>query len=332
MYYVRSALHIDRQPRTIQSAETIATLVSARCMWPSREVLCSPPAPPSSRLRTRFFLRSRQAPKCFHNHHRPANRFFLPTKLSTKRNMKSGNLLSGVFLLCGCPSHVFGWVMPSDSPSLSFATPSTVRTTSARPSSVLFMSQGKSKNTEARTENFLDFINEPMDNMVDASDVTETPELDDLAPLVRCIAGAADKRKAEDIVALRVSKVTAMTSFIVIVSGNSRPQNSAISAAIIDDVAEQFDGLQTKSGGAEGTADSGWMLLDYGDVMVHVMTPRSRLYYDVEGQWREKGGEEMDLGDVLLPNVILNMGEGNEAAELGGGMGGVSEEEDPFWS
>ena len=194
------------------------------------------------------------------------------------------------------------------------------------------MSQGKSKNTEARTDNFLEFINEPMDNTVDASDVTETPELDDLAPLVRCIAGAADKRKAEDIVALRVSKVTAMTCFIVIVSGNSRPQNSAISAAIVDDVAEQFDGLQTKSGGAEGTADSGWMLLDYGDVMVHVMTPRSRLYYDVEGQWREKGGEEMDLGDVLLPNVVLNMGEGNEAAELGGGMGGVSEEDDPFWS
>lgn len=194
------------------------------------------------------------------------------------------------------------------------------------------MSQGKSKNTEARTEDFLEFINEPMDSTVDPAAVTGTPELDDLAPLVRCIAGAADKRKAEDIVALRVSKVTAMTCFIVIVSGNSRPQNSAISAAIIDDVAEQFDGLQTKRGGAEGTADSGWMLLDYGDVMVHVMTPRSRLYYDIEGQWREKGGEEMDLGDVLLPNVVLKMGEGSEAAELGGGMGGVSEEEDPFWS
>lgn len=251
----------------------------------------------------------------------------VPTKYT---NMKSGCLVSGVLLLCACPFQVLGWVLPSHSPATSSTA---VRTTSAvRPSSVLFMSQGKSKNTEARTDNFLEFINEPMDNTVDASDVTETPELDDLAPLVRCIAGAADKRKAEDIVALRVSKVTAMTCFIVIVSGNSRPQNSAISAAIIDDVAEQFDGLQTKSGGAEGTADSGWMLLDYGDVMVHVMTPRSRLYYDVEGQWREKGGEEMDLGDVLLPNVVLNMGEGNEAAELGGGMGGVSEEDDPFWS
>lgn len=224
-------------------------------------------------------------------------------------------------------SAVSGWVIPPPSSSSSSPTRTSLPSTSS-----LSMSQGKSKNTEARTDNFLEFINEPMSSTVDPSEVTTTPELDDLAPLVRCIASAADKRKAEDIVALRVSKATAMTSFIVIVSGNSRPQNSAISAAIVDDVIEQFDGRRTKSGGAEGTADSGWMLLDYGDVMVHVMTPRSRLFYDIEGQWREKGGEEMDLGDALMPSVVLNLGEGNEAAELGGAMGGVSEEDDPFWS
>ena len=34
----------------------------------------------------------------------------------------------------------------------------------------------------------------------------------------------------------------------------------------------------------EGSADSGWILLDYGEVMVHIMTPKSRLFYDIEGQ------------------------------------------------
>ena len=39
-----------------------------------------------------------------------------------------------------------------------------------------------------------------------------------------------------------------------------------------------------KQGVPEGSADSGWILLDYGEVMVHIMTPKSRLFYDIEGQ------------------------------------------------
>jgi len=50
----------------------------------------------------------------------------------------------------------------------------------------------------------------------------------------------------------------------------------------------------------EGSADSGWILLDYGDVMVHVMTPKSRLFYDMEGVWRKRGGESLDLSSVLV--------------------------------
>lgn len=50
----------------------------------------------------------------------------------------------------------------------------------------------------------------------------------------------------------------------------------------------------------EGSADSGWILLDYGDVMVHVMTPKSRLFYDMEGVWRKRGGESLDLSNVLV--------------------------------
>lgn len=125
-------------------------------------------------------------------------------------------------------------------------------------------------------------------------------------------------RKAEDIRALRVSKITAVTSFIIVVSGNSRPQNQAISAAIVK-AAEEDYGRGLRNGGVpEGTADSGWILLDYGDVMVHIMTPRSRLFYDIEGQW--KGGEDMDLSDVLVPNTLVQ-----ESNSLDG-------EDDPFWS
>ena len=177
----------------------------------------------------------------------------------------------------------------------------------------------------------MNFINEPVSSSeaVDQSFVDEGPPQDDeLAPLVRKIAKAADMRKAEGIVAMRISKVSTVAGFVVICTGNSRPQNQAIAAAIQDDVEEDFGEEYSLRGNGvpEGTADSGWILLDFGDVMVHVMTPKSRLFYDIEGQWKEKGAEYMSLDDVLLPNAA------EEPTLMGGTMTGITEEEDPFWS
>lgn len=88
-------------------------------------------------------------------------------------------------------------------------------------------------------------------------------EQDDTLPVVRTIAAAADKRKGEDIYAIRVSSLTIVSSFFVLITGNSRPQIQAIAAAILEDVQEQHD-LEPRNGG-EGTADSGWILLDFGE-------------------------------------------------------------------
>ena len=75
-------------------------------------------------------------------------------------------------------------------------------------------------------------------------------------------------------------------------SDNCRPQNQPIAAAITKDAQEAFDGMKPGGTGVpEGSPESGWMVLDYGSVMVHIMTPKSRLYYNVEGQWRDKHGE-----------------------------------------
>ena len=95
----------------------------------------------------------------------------------------------------------------------------------------------------------------------------------------------------------------------------------------------------------EGSADSGWILLDFGEVMVHVMTPKSRLFYDMEGQWRERGGEYLDLSDVLVDEVnggvnAVNGGEehnenDDEEEEKEMSMRerlDVEKKEDPFWS
>lgn len=191
----------------------------------------------------------------------------------------------------------------------------------------LLMATGRGKKIQ---DDMLQSINKPPDETnVDLSRIDDVPpSLDDLSPLVRTMVTAADLRKAEQIVAYRVSKITAMTSFIVVCSGNSRPQNQAIAAAIQDEVEEKFGEEYTMRGNGvpEGNADSGWILLDYGDVMVHIMTPKSRLFYDIEGQWREKGGEYMDLEDILPKD-------GNAPVdEVGSNMLGIAEEDDPFWS
>lgn len=87
----------------------------------------------------------------------------------------------------------------------------------------------------------------------------------------------------------------------------------------------------------EGSADSGWILLDYGEVMVHVMTPKSRLFYDMEGQWRERGGEYMELGDVLMDEMTGEsvLSAGDDVEDEGLSMKerlDVEKEIDPFWS
>jgi ribosome-associated protein len=174
----------------------------------------------------------------------------------------------------------------------------------------------------------LDSMEEPTETFVgDLNKPPNSAEQDELTAFVNCIVKAADGRKADDIVALSVSHVTTLCSCLVILSGNSRPQNQAITAAIQNEVKDKYDRKPGGTGVPEGSADSGWMLLDYGDVMVHIMTPKSRLYYNVEGQWRDKGGEEMDISHVLIPNAPVS-----GTADLTGDDGFVEKEDDPFWS
>jgi len=162
-------------------------------------------------------------------------------------------------------------------------------------------------------------------------------------PFVHTIVHAADMRKGTDIVAMRVTQCTSLTNFVIVISGTSRPQNQAIANSIKNDVEELYDGKRCLGKGIpEGSADSGWILLDFGEVMVHVMTPKSRLFYDMEGQWRERGGEYLDLSDVLV-DELNGIGGGTGAVGLVGDEEkdeemtmrerlDVEKEEDPFWS
>lgn len=92
----------------------------------------------------------------------------------------------------------------------------------------------------------------------------------------------ADDKKAEDIVILDVSKLSSVTDYFVIASGTSEPHLRAIVDAIADRLREEHD-LRPKA--VDGTLKAAWVVLDYFDVIVHVMRGDLRERYDLEALW-----------------------------------------------
>lgn len=95
-------------------------------------------------------------------------------------------------------------------------------------------------------------------------------------------AKAADRKKGEDIVIQDVSELLKVTDWFVIVTAMNRPQ----AEAIVDEVERT---LRTEAGikpvGREGMETGEWILLDYGDIVVHVFKPEIRDFYRLETLW-----------------------------------------------
>jgi ribosome-associated protein len=92
----------------------------------------------------------------------------------------------------------------------------------------------------------------------------------------------ADNKKAENIVILDVSKVSSITDYFVIASGLSEPHLRAIVDEIKEGLQEDHD---LKPRATDGTLQTSWVVLDYFDVIVHVMRDEVREKYNLEGLW-----------------------------------------------
>jgi ribosome-associated protein len=92
----------------------------------------------------------------------------------------------------------------------------------------------------------------------------------------------ADNKKAENIVALDVRKLSSVTDYFVIASGTSQPHLRAIVEEITSKLRDEHDLRPSR---AEGTTSGAWVVLDYFDVIVHVMHTDTRKRYDLEGLW-----------------------------------------------
>ncbi|MCI0744414.1 MAG: ribosome silencing factor [Verrucomicrobia subdivision 3 bacterium] len=92
----------------------------------------------------------------------------------------------------------------------------------------------------------------------------------------------ADNRKAEDIAVLDVAQISSIADYFVIASGSSEPHLRAISDEITEKLREDHD---VRPRAVDGTLQAGWLVLDYFDVIVHIMRGDVRKRYDLEGLW-----------------------------------------------
>jgi len=107
--------------------------------------------------------------------------------------------------------------------------------------------------------------------------------LDSLELARRIVEVIADK-KGENVLLLDIQNVSILADYFVIGSVTSDRQAGAIIKSIKQEIKQAFDVTPMR---IEGEPATGWVLMDYGDVVVHMFTPEVRAYYDLEGLWQE---------------------------------------------
>jgi ribosome-associated protein len=100
---------------------------------------------------------------------------------------------------------------------------------------------------------------------------------------VQIAVAAADDKKATDLLVLRLAELTEFTDYFILCTGNTARQTQAIA----DAVTEKLKAVKMRPLHTEGYNNGEWILLDYGVFVVHIFTPESRRFYDLERLWRD---------------------------------------------
>ncbi len=123
--------------------------------------------------------------------------------------------------------------------------------------------------------------------------------LDSKELVLQCVNAALD-RKAEDLIILKVKDVSSFADYFVLCSGNSDRQ--------IKGLAEHIGQKLKKAGifplGIEGERSGSWILMDYGDVIIHVFYKPVREFYDIEGLWSD--APRMTIEESVQKLTVLN--------------------------
>ena len=101
--------------------------------------------------------------------------------------------------------------------------------------------------------------------------------------MTKLAINALEDKKAEDIRIIDISEVSVLADYFIIASGSNRSQIQALS----DNVEESLARAGVNAKQIEGYDTANWVLLDFGDVIVHVFDRENRIFYDLERIWRD---------------------------------------------
>ncbi|MDI3270555.1 MAG: ribosome silencing factor [Bacillota bacterium] len=111
----------------------------------------------------------------------------------------------------------------------------------------------------------------------------------DVEALIRLIGRVAEEKKGQHIVALNVSELSSITDYHLIISAGNSIRARALADAIRE--ATREEGLRPLR--QEGYAEGRWILLDYGDVLIHIFLEEVRAHYDLERLWGDAPREAL---------------------------------------
>ena len=104
---------------------------------------------------------------------------------------------------------------------------------------------------------------------------------------------ALEDKKAEDIRVIEISEVSVLADYFLIASGKNRNQLQALA----DEVEEKLGRAGYPMKQSEGYDSANWILLDFGDIIIHLFDQENRLFYDLERIWRD--GKQIDPESLL---------------------------------
>lgn len=110
--------------------------------------------------------------------------------------------------------------------------------------------------------------------------------------MARLAIAALEDKKAEDIKVIDISEVSVIADYFIIAGGNNRSQIQAL----CDNVEEKLGHAGYPVKQTEGYDTANWVLLDYGDIIVHIFDRENRLLYDLERIWRD--GKQVDISSL----------------------------------
>jgi ribosome-associated protein len=95
------------------------------------------------------------------------------------------------------------------------------------------------------------------------------------------VAEILDNKKAVDVIAIDIAEKSSFTDYLIVASGGSERQVGSLASEVIDQLGKE--GILARS--VEGRRDSGWILLDYGDIIVNIFSAEQRSRYNIEKIW-----------------------------------------------